>query len=166
MGGEYSDDDDSQSNQNKEFTEKDGVINNSVSIIQHHEDPSSDNEDACGENESESNNRSDKQNYKEVDKNYRELPRETKENIELNKSIINDLAEGVPDRNTTKSYLNNDTIQEIESIISEKRLTEKKYRINATRARRALDTLSNKASEVTKEIELYENKLRDCQQTN
>ena len=106
------------------------------------------------------------QEVEEIENIDKELPNETKENITLNKSIINDLAEDVPEDKTSNNILHNDTIQEIESIISEKRLTEKKYLINANRAQRALDTLSTKASEVTKEIELYENKLRECQQTN
>ena len=62
--------------------------------------------------------------------------------------------------------LSNGTIQEITSIISEKRIEAKKYTINASRARRALDTLSHKADEVNKEIELYETKLRACQSSN
>ena len=108
----------------------------------------------------------DKQEDEEIENIDKELPNETKENITLNKSIINDLAEEVPEDKTSNNILHKDTIQEIESIISEKRLTEKKYLINANRAQRALDTLSTKASEVTKEIQLYENKLRECQQTN
>lgn len=108
----------------------------------------------------------DKQEHEEIENIAKELPNETKENITLNKSIINDLAEEGPEQNMSNNILHNDTIHEIESIISEKRVTEKKYLINANRAQRALDTLSTKASEVTKEIELYENKLRECQQTN
>ena len=117
-------------------------------------------------NNSNSDKDNDKQEDEEIKNIDKELPNETKENITLNKSIINDLAEEVPELNTSNNILHNDTIQEIESIISEKRVTEKKYLINANRAQRALDTLSTKASEVTKEIELYENKLRECQQTN
>lgn len=117
-------------------------------------------------NNSNSDRDNDKQEVEEIENIDKELPNETKENITLNKSIINDLAEDVPEDKTSNNILHNDTIQEIESIISEKRLTEKKYLINANRAQRALDTLSTKASEVTKEIELYENKLRECQQTN
>lgn len=103
------------------------------------------------------------------------------ENINLNRSIINDLASegGVTsepvtsepvtsepvitdlcNKKTNLGNLSKDTIQEIESIISEKKLSAKKYIINATRAKRAHDTLSHKADEVTREIELYENKLR------
>ena len=112
---------------------------------------------------------------------------------ELNKSIINELAEDVNEHsdNDTENHkdgedkdenmktavenyedlndepnLSNDTIQEIASIISEKKIEAKKYTINASRARRALDTLSHKADEVNKEIELYENKLRACQSSN
>ena len=116
---------------------------------------------------------------------------------ELNKSIINELAEDVVEHSdndrenhqdiikerdyiiekrqtAAQNYedvnnepnLSNDTIQEITSIISEKKIEAKKYTINASRARRALDTLSHKADEVNKEIELYETKLRACQSSN
>lgn len=108
----------------------------------------------------------DKEEHVDIEDIDRELPSKTKENIILDKSIINELADEVPDRNLSNNILHNDTIQEIESIISEKRQTEKKYIINANRAQRAHDTLSHKATEVTKEIELYESKLRTCRQTN
>ena len=88
----------------------------------------------------------------------------------MNKSMINELAEEenniLEDHNKESINLSNDTIQEITSIISEKRLEAKKYTINASRARRALDTLSHKADEVNREIELYENKLKACQASN
>ena len=83
------------------------------------------------------------------------------EDTKLNPSMIEDLAEETTIKNDNN--LSNETIQEITSIISEKRLEAKKYTINATRAKRALDTLSLKADEVNREIELYENKLRACQ---
>ena len=92
------------------------------------------------------------------------------ESNNMNKSMINELAEEenniLEDHNKESINLSNDTIQEITSIISEKRLEAKKYTINASRARRALDTLSHKADEVNREIELYENKLKACQASN
>lgn len=117
-------------------------------------------------NNSYSHKYNDKQEDEEIKSIDKDLVNQTEENITLNKSMINDLANEVAEQNTTNNILHNDTIQEIESIISEKRLTEKKYLMNANRAQRALDTLSTKANEVTKEIELYENKLRECQQIN
>ena len=96
----------------------------------------------------------------DVEKNE-ESYNEEMEDTKLNPSMIEDLAEETNIKNDNN--LSNDTIQEITSIISEKRLEAKKYTINATRAKRALDTLSLKADEVNREIELYENKLRACQ---
>ena len=96
----------------------------------------------------------------DVEKNE-ESHNEEMEDTKLNPSMIEDLAEETTIKNDNN--LSNDTIQEITSIISEKRLEAKKYTINASRAKRALDTLSLKADEVNREIELYENKLRACQ---
>tara|TARA_B100000497_G_scaffold125163_1_gene161115 strand:- start:38 stop:1654 length:1617 start_codon:yes stop_codon:yes gene_type:complete len=101
---------------------------------------------------------------------------EDSDNIEENNQNIVEEQEYVNEQRETavENYedvnnepnLSNGTIQEITSIISEKRIEAKKYTINASRARRALDTLSHKADEVNKEIELYETKLRACQSSN
>ena len=85
-----------------------------------------------------------------------EIPSNVGNNIELTSKIDTNSTEVI------QNNLSNDTIQEIESIISEKRMQAKKYLINANRAKRASDSLSCKADEVNKEIELYENKLRAC----
>lgn len=100
------------------------------------------------------------ESHNDIEKNE-ESHNEEMEDTKLNPSMIEDLAEETTIKNDNN--LSNDTIQEITSIISEKRLEAKKYTINATRAKRALDTLSLKADEVNREIELYENKLRACQ---
>jgi len=51
-------------------------------------------------------------------------------------------------------------ISEIQNIIQNKRIQARKFSLNANRAKRASDTLSSKASDMHKEIALYENKLK------
>ena len=113
-----------------------------------------------GVDENKSTEQKLEESHNDIEKNE-ESHNEEMEDTKLNPSMIEDLAEETTIKNDNN--LSNDTIQEITSIISEKRLEAKKYTINATRAKRALDTLSLKADEVNREIELYENKLRACQ---
>ena len=122
------------------------------------EDKQSKEEEDVDENKSTEQKLEESRN--DIEKNE-ESHNEEMEDTKLNPSMIEDLAEETTIKNDNN--LSNDTIQEITSIISEKRLEAKKYTINATRAKRALDTLSLKADEVNREIELYENKLRACQ---
>ena len=107
-------------------------------------------------------------NDKNREKSYTKKQIYNEEKLALNKSMIDELASDDNDieNDNIENNLSKDTIHEIESIISEKRLQVKKYTINATRAKRASDSLSMKANEVSKEIELYENKLRACQISN
>ena len=106
--------------------------------------------------------------------------------IKMNDEVINDLADvdsvkdnndfdNTPKKEDEKSSSNNSlenskidtkTLLEIETIINDKRIEAKKYLLNAERAKRASQALSEKAAVVTKEVSNFEEKLRNLSQTS
>ena len=144
--------------------EIEGQQNTSTEIKKHEINQQNMQENVVDSDNKSTNNNNDKN----IEKSYTEKQIYNEEKLALNKSMIDELASDDNDieNDNIENNLSKDTIHEIESIISEKRLQVKKYTINATRAKRASDSLSMKANEVSKEIELYENKLRACQISN
>ena len=73
--------------------------------------------------------------------------------------LVNDSVYGFSNVDDTVTGIKTD-ISEIQNIIQNKRIQARKFSLNADRAKRASDTLSSKASDMHKEISLYENKLK------
>lgn len=99
--------------------------------------------------------------------------------IKMNDEVINDLADTdsirvntVYDRenrdddkskssNIENSKIDTKTLLEIETIINDKRIEAKKYLLNAERAKKASQALSDKAALVSREVTNFEEKLRN-----
>lgn len=92
----------------------------------------------------------------------------------INDEIVADLADNVNNSdkldkiNKSDNVLENTPLQldistknEIESLISEKRIEVKKYMLNAERAKRASQSLSVKAIAANREVSIYEEKLKN-----
>ena len=79
------------------------------------------------------------------------------ENDKISESEINELA----NTDSLENDLNKNTVMELESLISNKKLEKQKYLINAERAKDAADDLRSEAEKVEEEISIYTNKLKE-----
>ena len=88
----------------------------------------------------------------------------------INKETINELANisnKISENITSDDFddtLSKETINEIESIISVKKIERQKFILNAERARRASANLTTKATKLDSEINEYESRLRNISQ--
>ena len=80
------------------------------------------------------------------------LDKEDRLENKINNEIINDLADI---KNSTES------LKELETLITSKKLEQKKYLINAERAKKAFNNLSNKAKDTESEISLISDKIKN-----
>ena len=80
------------------------------------------------------------------------MDKENRLENKINNEIINDLADI---KNSTES------LKELETLITSKKLEQKKYLINAERAKKAFDNLSNKAKDTESEISLISDKIKN-----
>jgi hypothetical protein len=77
----------------------------------------------------------------------------------------NDLSENSVSSEAKLLELDTPTLNEIESLISDKRIEVKKYLLNAERAKRASQSLSVKAIAANREVSIYEEKLKNLSQS-
>ena len=83
------------------------------------------------------------------------------ENDKISETEINELA----NTDSLENDLNKNTVIELESIISNKKLEKKKYLVNAERAKEAADDLKSEAEKVEEEISHYTDRLKEISES-